>query len=47
MPGGIGGDRLFHEDVLACWTASSKCMRAEAGRRGEDHHVEPESIAFL
>ena len=46
--GGVDGDRLLHEDVLAGLHRRFEVERAEAGRRGEDHQVARRlSITFL
>jgi hypothetical protein len=36
---GVGGDRLFHEDVLAFVDRVLELLRLEAGRRGDHDQV--------
>ena len=40
MPGGVGGHRLFREDVLAGLHGGFEVNRAEARRRGENDQVD-------
>ncbi len=44
---GVGGDRLFHEHVLAGLHRGLEMDRAEARRRGEQHHVDARIDRFL
>ncbi len=37
--GGIGGDGLFHEDVLAGFDGGFKMNRTETRRRGQNHQI--------
>ena len=46
-PGGIDGNRLFHEDVLPCLDRIFKVNRAKTGRRGEDDQIDTTIDHFL